>query len=93
MVNGQVSGTIDRNVVTGDGPITYIAQNGIQVGFGASAVIRENTVSGNDYTPATYVACGLLFYQATGVKQKSNVLFDNEKNICNFGRGGGNPSA
>ena len=39
------------------------------------------------------MACGLLFFDANGVKQKSNVLFANEKNVCDFGRGGGSPSA
>jgi hypothetical protein len=37
------------NVVTGDGPIAYIAQNGIQVGFGATRTVKNNTVSGNNY--------------------------------------------
>jgi hypothetical protein len=77
------------NVVTGEGPVTYIAQNGIQVSFGATAVVKGNTVSGNDYTPTANVACGLLFYQAAGVKASNNNLFNNEANLCNVGRGGG----
>ncbi len=94
-VNGAVNGTVTGNIVTGDGPITYIAQNGIQVGFGGSAFIRGNTVSGNYYSPASDIACGLLFFEATGVKQQANTLFANEVNLCNFGRGGGkgNPSS
>ena len=92
VVNGQVSGTVTGNTVTGDGPIAYIAQNGIQFGFGASGLIRGNTVSGNDYTPESDLACGLLFFEANGVKQQANSLFANERNLCNFGRGGGNPS-
>jgi parallel beta-helix repeat protein len=94
-VNGTVNGTVTGNTVTGAGPITYIAQNGIQVGFGGSALIRGNIVSGNYYTPASDTACGLLFYEATGVKQQANTLFANEVNLCNFGRGGGkgNPSS
>ncbi len=94
-VNGAVSATVTGNTVTGAGPITYIAQNGIQVGFGATAFIRGNAVSGNDYTPAGTSACGLLFFDAAGVKQQANHLFANEVNLCNFGRGGGkgNPSS
>jgi hypothetical protein len=61
----------------------------IQVSYGASALVKGNTVSGNWYTPTSYVACGLLFYQAAGVKQQSNTLFNNEVNLCNAGRGGG----
>ena len=88
--NGSVAATITDNVVTGDGPITYIAQNGIQVGFGATAIVNSNSVSGNDYSPASDVACGLLLYQADGVKSSANNLFANERDNCNFGKGGGN---
>jgi hypothetical protein len=86
--NGSVAATITGNVVTGDGPIGYIAQNGIQVGFGATAVVRSNTVSGNDYTGPD-VACGILLYQADGVKASSNNACANERDNCNFGKGGG----
>jgi hypothetical protein len=79
-----------NNTVTGEGHIAYIAQNGIQISYGAAALVRGNTVSRNWYTPAGTEACGLLIYQATGVKQQMNNLFDNEVNFCNFGRGGGN---
>jgi hypothetical protein len=36
--------------VTGQGPVGYIAQNGIQVGVGAKATVGGNTVTGNAYT-------------------------------------------
>ncbi len=88
--NGNVAATITGNTVTGDGQIDYIAQNGIQVGFGATALIRGNTVTGNWYTPESFVACGLLYFEAEGVKQQANSLDENERNLCNFGRGGGN---
>jgi hypothetical protein len=78
------------NTVTGQGPIDYIAQNGIQFSYGASALVKGNMVSGNSYTPRDWVACGLLLYQASGVKQSGNTLSGNETNICNVGRGGGN---
>lgn len=88
--NGSVAATISGNVVTGDGPITYIAQNGIQVGFGATAIVNSNSVSGNNYSPTSDVACGLLLYQADGVKASANNLFANERDNCNVGKGGGN---
>jgi hypothetical protein len=78
------------NVVSGEGPVDYIAQNGIQISDGATALVKGNTVSGNWYTPATWTACGLLFYQAGGVKQQANTLFGNQTDLCNAGRGGGN---
>ena len=87
--SGHVAATITNNTVTGAGPINYIAQNGIQVGFGASATVKGNTVSGNWYTPVSDVACGVLLYQAGGVKASSNTLLANERNNCNFGKGGG----
>jgi hypothetical protein len=92
--NGSVAATIKDNIVTGAGPVNYIAQNGIQIGFGGTATIKNNTVSGNDYTPADTLACGVLYYQADGVKASGNTRFDNERDQCNFGKGGGtyNPS-
>jgi hypothetical protein len=82
---------VQNNTVTGLGQVDFIAQNGIQVSFGASGTVTGNEVSDNYYTPKSYTACGLLFYQAAGVKQSSNTFSGNEINICNAGRGGGNP--
>ena len=82
--------TAQSNTVTGYGMINYIAQNGIEIASGATALVKGNTVSGNWYTPKSFVACGLLFFQAGGVKQSGNNLVNNEVNLCNAGRGGGN---
>jgi len=60
------------------------------VSYGASGTVTGNTVTNNDYTPKAWTACGILFYQATGVKQSANKFAGNESNICNVGRGGGN---
>jgi parallel beta-helix repeat protein len=49
-ISGSVSASIANNTVTGQGPVPYIAQNGIQVGYGAKATVTGNTVSGNAYT-------------------------------------------
>jgi hypothetical protein len=91
--NGSVVATITGNTVTGSGPVNYIAQNGIQVGFGATATVQGNTISGNNYTPKDTVACGLLLFQSDGVRTGKNVFSANEKDLCNFGRGGGNVNA
>jgi uncharacterized delta-60 repeat protein len=51
------------NTVTGAGPTTLIAQNGIEVGFGAGGVVTDNIVSGDSYTgsqPAD--SSGILLY-------------------------------
>lgn len=50
--NGLVSATITNNTVTGQGRVDYIAQNGIQLGYGAKATVSGNTVTGNAYTGA-----------------------------------------
>jgi hypothetical protein len=90
--------TITNNIVTGDGPISYIAQNGIQVSFKATAKLVGNDVSLNNYSPPKVVACGLLIYKAGGVSgatksgiqyiKADNDFHANEQNICNFGKGG-----
>ncbi|KKW22659.1 MAG: hypothetical protein UY65_C0019G0002 [Parcubacteria group bacterium GW2011_GWA2_51_12] len=50
VANGQgTQVNITDNVTTGDGHVDFIAQNGIQVGFGASASVMRNSVSGNSY--------------------------------------------
>jgi hypothetical protein len=82
-----------NNTVTGQGHVGYIAQNGIQISYGASGTVTGDAVSNNWYTGPTYTACGLLFYQAGGVKQSSNVFSGNQTNVCNAGRGGGKTSA
>ncbi len=42
-INGNVSATIANNTVKGEGPVDYIAQNGIEVGYGAQVTVTENT--------------------------------------------------
>jgi hypothetical protein len=81
--------TVKNNTVTGQRRIDYIAQNGIQISFGAMGIVTGNAVSKNYYTPKSFTACGLLFFHADGVKQSGNDFSGNEMNICNVGRGGG----
>jgi hypothetical protein len=91
VVSGShASVAVTNNTVTGAGPVNYIAQNGIEIASGASGSVTGNTVSGHFYTPASVTACGLLFFQAGGVKQSKNTMFGNQTNLCNAGRGGGN---
>jgi hypothetical protein len=45
-----VTVNISENEVVGEGAVDYIAQNGIQVGRGASAQVMDNTVTGNSYS-------------------------------------------
>ncbi len=89
VANGSVAAVITENDITGVGPVDYIGQNGIQVGFGATAIVRENSATGNDYTPTSFVSCGLLFFEADGVQASENFIAHNELPLCNVGKGGG----
>ncbi len=61
---------VDRNTVTGKGEINYIAQNGIQVSYGAAGTITNNTVTGFDFTNPSNAwnnaSAGILVYQPGG---------------------------
>lgn len=89
-----ISGTgttarVTNTTVTGFGANTLIAQNGIQVSAGAAATISTSTIRDNDYTPKSTVACGLLWFDAAGVNDDTNVYLNNERDKCGFnGRGG-----
>ena len=62
VVNGTGSFShIRQNTVIGLGPVDFIAQNGIQAGFGADTEISQNTVTGNSYTgPNDASSAGVL---------------------------------
>lgn len=61
VVNGVGSvANVTGNTVTGQGPVNYIAQNGIQIGYGASATVMRNTVTGNSYTGTSTVSGGII---------------------------------
>jgi hypothetical protein len=57
-MNGNVSAGITKNTVTGEGPVDYTAQNGIQVGYGAKATVTGNAVSRNAYTGTNLASSG-----------------------------------
>lgn len=50
VANGNVDATITDNTVAGGAPVSNIARNGIQIGFGATGMVKRNNVSGNSYT-------------------------------------------
>ncbi len=86
-MRGNVNATILGNTVTGNGPVDYIAQNGIVV-YGADTVaqVGGNKVSGNYYTgPADTYATGILVIDATVSIDRKNTLSGNEVNIDNDG--------
>ena len=70
--------SVRGNVVTGIGPTTGAAQNGIQIGFGAGGAISRNTVTNNLWSPCTAVdtckavATNILVTQSDGVEVTDN---------------------
>ena len=78
---------IQRNVVTGLGPTTGAAQNGVQIGFGANGSISNNTVTNNVWAPCTAVtacttvATNILVTQSDGVEISSNKAGISQVNI------------
>jgi hypothetical protein len=62
--NGQgVNTTARNNTVTGSGPDPFLAQNGIQIGFGANGTVTNNSVSNNSvHNPddSSFAATGVL---------------------------------
>ncbi len=63
---GSTLSTKEVNV-TGEGPSPWIAQNGIEVAFGAKGSIETTTVSGNECEVAGVCSSGSLGEQATGL--------------------------
>ena len=80
-ITGNELGTsvaIQENSVTGIGPTTGAAQNGIQVGFGAQGSVQENSVADNVWSPCVslqqcqFNATGILVFQSDGVEVNHN---------------------
>ena len=71
---------IHRNVITGLGPVTGAAQNGIQIGFNAGGVIQSNTVTDNVWSPCTStsscdaVGTNILVVQSDNVQVARNTV-------------------
>jgi hypothetical protein len=96
VANPGSNALIEENTVTGLGNITVIAQNGIQVGDGATATVTLNTVSGNEYSgpgstpnliaPGTTIqADGILLLNPGGnVTVSFNNVFGNDAGISSL---------
>jgi nitrous oxidase accessory protein NosD len=79
--------TITNNVVTGIGPTTGAAQNGIQVGFGVKGGVLRNVVSDNVWSPCVslqdcaFNATGILIFQSDDVRVERNSVTTNQIGI------------
>jgi hypothetical protein len=66
--------TITANTVIGLGATSVTAQNGIQIGYGASGKVTGNYVADDIYTGPTYGSSGILIYASVGITVSSNVV-------------------
>ena len=64
--------TVTGNTVIGLGPTAVTAQNGIQIGFGATGSVTSNYVVDDVYTGPTYGSSGILIYASAGVTASSS---------------------
>jgi nitrous oxidase accessory protein NosD len=94
-ITGNELGTevaISNNVVTGLGPTTVAAQNGIQIGFGAKGGISRNTVTDNVWAPCVSLtncasnATGILVFQSDDVHVDHNSVATNQVGIFTNGQ-------
>lgn len=90
--------TVANNTVTGAGVVDYIAQNGIQIGYGAKATVSGNTVRGNQYSgPGGVSSGGILVVGGTcyslpltvGLTITKNNLTNNDVGVWLFNCGSG----
>ncbi len=84
---------VDSSTVTGVGPTSQIAQNGIEMYEVFSAEVQGNTVSGNSYTGggASNQATGLLLFDIGSLTATSNTLTNNDIDAY-VGSDGTNPT-
>lgn len=83
--NGVASGSLVGSTITGAGPTLVLAQNAVQVGFGAGPVtITDNKLTGNFYTGNTANgngADGVLFFSASNNTATGNIIDGNNNGI------------
>ncbi len=89
MNGAKLTAHVNQNTVTCKGTTSVTAENGIQIGYGATATLQGNTVSGCSYHSAgstwDWGAAGILLYQSGAVTfQGGNNIFNNDTNVYNY---------
>jgi nitrous oxidase accessory protein NosD len=65
--------TVQHNTITGSTGIGKAwGPNGIQVGFGATGIVKNNTVEDNRYRDEGPVASGILVFESEGIVVQNN---------------------
>lgn len=82
VLGSSLTASITNNTVTGEGTTPLTAQNGIEVGDGATGEISGNEVSANDFSGSGYTATGILEVgPSSGWTITDNYLHDNQTNL------------
>lgn len=81
VINGLSMANVSDNGVTGALPVTYIAQNGIQFGYGAKGHAMRNVVSGNWYLGANWTSTGILVFETGNVSVQDNAVQGSQTGI------------
>lgn len=81
LANGDVYAVVAGNAISGLSPVPFIAQNGIQLGFGASGQVTDNSVDGNWFTGANWTSAGILLFQASDSDVKNNTVVESQTGI------------
>jgi len=80
--------TVERTSVVGIGLTPYVAQNGVEFGFGATGSITDSTVADVAYTlPEVAASVGILLVGSPSVTVKNNVVTDTETGIYTYSEG------
>jgi hypothetical protein len=74
--------TVTQNTVFGQGPTTGAAENGIQIGFGATGSVTLNKVMDNVYSPGTAGASGILIFDSANITVNSNTVGNSQLGIA-----------
>jgi hypothetical protein len=76
--------TLSDLTVTGDGPTSMIAQNGIQISYGATGTVSRSTITGNNYTGAGVASStGVLVLGGCGGPSVVNATVSDNKLVNN----------
>lgn len=79
---------VSQTRVQGDGPNPTIAQNGIQVGREADAVVFKNIIVDNVFAGTTASSSGVLMFETSGLAIKDNYVARNDVNVSGSGNFG-----
>ena len=81
VANGDVRVNVRDNEVVGIDLTNSIAQNGIQLGYGATGSVMKNSVDSNWYDGAKWTASGILIFEASDVIVQGNDVSNAQSGI------------